>query len=56
MDFFQNESTVINLPINTLWNMIFDFSLLKTVYPIQFNCLIHINEKGENDKADLKSN
>ena len=56
MDFFQNESTVINLPINTLWDMIFDFSLLKTVYPIQLNCLIHINEKGENDKADLKSN
>ena len=56
MDFFQNESIVINLTVDSLWDKIFNFELLKKLYPIHLDSMTHINDNNEIDsKKELKS-
>ena len=47
--FFQNESTVINLPIESLWNRVLSHDLIKELFKGYFSPLQHINKEGKID-------
>lgn len=52
--FFQNESTVIDLPIESLWNRVLSHDLIKELFKGYFSPLQHINkeEKIDNNTSE----